>query len=155
MMGFRPNMRTSNNIFFLKTLIDKQFHKNEKLYSCFVDFSKAFDTVWRKGLVAKLKTFGICGKMLNIIENFYLNTNGHVTVGDFISDNFHINLGVKQGDPLSPFRTPTINGIRIPCLFWAADLVLIDYRISLMLSMTIALTRSYPKCRKNKKQYFQ
>ena len=88
--------------------------------------------------------------MLNIIENFYLNTNGHVTVGDFISDNFHINLGVKQGDPLNPFRTPTINGITIPCLFWAADLVLIDYRISLMLSMTIALTRSYPKCRKNK-----
>ena len=25
------------------------------------------------------------------------------TVGDFISDNFEINLGVKQGDPPSPF----------------------------------------------------
>ena len=144
MMGFRPNMRTSNNIFVLKTLIDKQFQKNEKLYCCFVDFSKAFDTVWRKGLVAKLKTFGICGKMLNIIENLYLNTNGHVTVGDFISDNFEINLGVKQGDPPSPFffnvymdelcsdliqmeqDAPTINGIKIPCLFWADDLVLIS-----------------------------
>ena len=29
MMGFRPNMRTSNNLFALKTLIDKQLHKNE------------------------------------------------------------------------------------------------------------------------------
>ena len=57
MMGFRPNMRTSNNLFVLKTLIDKQLHKNEKLYCCFVDFSKAFDTVWRKGLVTKLKLF--------------------------------------------------------------------------------------------------
>ena len=28
MMGFRPNMRTSNNLFFLKTLIGKQFHEN-------------------------------------------------------------------------------------------------------------------------------
>ena len=42
MMEFRPNMRTSNNLFLLKTLIDKQFHKNEKLYCYFVDFSKAF-----------------------------------------------------------------------------------------------------------------
>ena len=56
-----------------------------------------------KGLVAKLKTFGICGKMLKIIENLYLNANGRVTVGDFISDNFETNLGVKQGDPPSQF----------------------------------------------------
>ena len=67
-MGFRPSMRTSNNIFVMKTLIDKQFHKNKKLYTCFVDFSKAFDTIWRKGLIAKLNSFGIEGKMLNIIK---------------------------------------------------------------------------------------
>ena len=41
--------------------------------------------------------------MLSAIEDLYSNTNGHVTVGDFISDNFEINLGVKQGDTLSPF----------------------------------------------------
>ena len=143
MMGFRPNMRTSNNLFVLKTLIDKQLQKNEKLYCCFVDFSKAFDKVWGKGLVEKLKAFGICGKMFDIIENLYLNTKGHATVGDFISDNFEINLGVKQSDPPSPFffnvykdescsdliqmeqEAPTINDIKIPCLFWADDLVLI------------------------------
>ena len=62
-------MRTSNNLFVLKTLIDKQLHKNEKLYCCFVHFSKAFDTVLRKGLVEKLKAFGICGKMFDITEN--------------------------------------------------------------------------------------
>ena len=125
-------MRTSNNLFALKTLNDKQLYKNEKLYCCFVDFSKAFDTVWRKGLVAKLKALGICGKMFDIIEKLYLNTNGHVTVGDFISDNFEINLGVKQGDPPSPFffnvymdelcsdliqkeqDAPKINDIKIP-----------------------------------------
>ena len=87
MMGFRPNMRTSNNLFVLKTLTDKQFLKNEKLHCCFVELPKAFDTVRRKGLIAKFKTFGICGKMRNIIENLYLNTDGHATVGDFISDN--------------------------------------------------------------------
>ena len=100
------------------------------------------------GLLAKLKTFGIHGKMLSVIEDLYSNTNGHVTVGDCISDNFEINLGVKQGDPPSPFffnvymdelclnliqmgkdappPPPTINSITIPCLFWADDLVLIS-----------------------------
>ena len=48
MMGFRPNTRTSNNVFILNTLIDKQFHKGQKLYCCFVDFPKAFDTIWRR-----------------------------------------------------------------------------------------------------------
>ena len=139
-------MRTSNNIFVLKTLIDKQFHKNKKLYTCFVDFSKAFDTIWRKGLIAKLNSFGIEGKMLNIIKDLYSSTNGHVTVGEFMSDNFKISLGVKQGDPPSPFffniymdelctnlletetetEAPIINDNKVPCLFWADDLLLIS-----------------------------
>ena len=76
MMGFRLSMRTSNNIFVLKTLIDKQFLKNKKLYTCFINFSKAFDTIWRKGLIAKLNSFGIEGKMLNIIKDLYSGTNG-------------------------------------------------------------------------------
>ena len=144
MMRFRPNMRTSNNLFALTTLIDKQLQKNEKLYCCFVDFSEAFDTVWRKGLVAKLKTFGICGKMFEIIENLYLNMNGHVTVGDSYQIILKQNLGVKQGDPPSPFffnvymyelcsypiemeqDAPTINDIKILCLFWADYLVMIS-----------------------------
>ena len=47
-IGFRPRMRTSNNCLVLKTLTDKQFKENERLRSCFTDFSNAFDTVWRK-----------------------------------------------------------------------------------------------------------
>ena len=41
LMGFSPRMRTSNNCLALKTLVDKQFKENERLCSCFIDFSKA------------------------------------------------------------------------------------------------------------------
>ena len=61
-MGFRQGMRTVNNVMVLKTLIEKQCGKHEKLYCCFVDFSKAFDLVWRNGLAAKMKFYGIRGK---------------------------------------------------------------------------------------------
>ena len=72
------------NILVLKTLIDKQFKKGRKLYCCFVDFSKAFDTIWRKGLLAKIKSYGIDGKILNVIGSQYFSGNvACVKVEDF------------------------------------------------------------------------
>ena len=99
LMGFRPNMRTSNEIFILKTLMDKQFNNNQKLYCCSVDFSKAFNTVWRKELLSKLRSYGTKGKMLNILHSLYADTKAHVKINDYMSDAFDILLGVKQGDP--------------------------------------------------------
>ena len=141
LMGFTPGMRTSNNIFVLKTLIDKQ---GEKLYCCFVDFSKAFGTIWRKGLLAKIKSYGLDGKILNVNESQYLDNVACVKAGDLLSESFKVLIGVKQGDPPSPFffniymndlcsdllhsnniDTPKITDLAVPCLFWADDFVLI------------------------------
>ena len=48
--GFRKNCRTADHIFVVKTLVDKyvQNCKNgSKLYACYTDMKKAFDTVWQ------------------------------------------------------------------------------------------------------------
>ena len=95
-MGFRPRIRTSNNCSVLKTLIDKQFKENERLYSCFIDFSKAFDTVWRKGFLVKVESYGMNGKILNVLRSLYSNTAAHVKLGDAISDTFKIMLVVSK-----------------------------------------------------------
>ena len=54
--GFIPGHRTADDIFTLKALFGKQLNqnRNEKVYACFVDFKKAFDSVWHKGLFFKL-----------------------------------------------------------------------------------------------------
>jgi hypothetical protein len=45
-IGFPKGKRTSDHIFVLKTLIDKYCQQGSKrLFSCFVDFRRAFDTV--------------------------------------------------------------------------------------------------------------
>jgi len=44
-MGFRRGFRTSDHVFTLKTVINKSLSENNKLYLCFVDFRKAYDTV--------------------------------------------------------------------------------------------------------------
>ena len=54
-IGFLPNTSTADHVFTLRTLIDKYVHShNEKIYACFVDFRKAFDSVWHVGLLNKL-----------------------------------------------------------------------------------------------------
>ena len=58
---------------------------NSKLYCSFVDFSKAFDPVWRKGLIAKIESYGVQGKMLNVIKSLYSDTTADVKVSDQLS----------------------------------------------------------------------
>ena len=52
--GFRANHSTMNHIFSLKALMDLMFKSKQKLHCAFVDYEKAFDTVWRDGLWYKL-----------------------------------------------------------------------------------------------------
>ena len=47
-IGFRKGFRTTDYVLTLKTLIDKYLNRNQKLYICFVDFRKAYDSIWRK-----------------------------------------------------------------------------------------------------------
>ena len=86
-----------------------------------------------------------------------------------MSDNFKILLGGKQSDPPSPFffdiymdelctnlietetEAPIINNKKVPCLFWADDLLLIyqspnkAYKNKLRLLINIALTGNLPE----------
>ena len=56
--GFRKNHRTTDHIFLLKKIVKTYTSQNKYLYTCFVDFSKAFDSIWRKGLLEKITKIG-------------------------------------------------------------------------------------------------
>ena len=71
-IGFRKGYRiAADHVFVLNTIINSYFRKGKKVYACFVDFSKAFDTVWRKGLLYKLMLNGLSYKFIKLIENMY------------------------------------------------------------------------------------
>ena len=69
----------------------------------FVDFEKAFDSVWKKGLIMKLHNIGVRGNILHLINNFLttrkvkLNING--TQGNLRQS---ADYGLPQGSVLSP-----------------------------------------------------
>ena len=60
-----------DHIFVLHALTEISKTKKKKLFCLFIDFSKAFDSVWRVGLWKKLLASYINGKCFQIILNMY------------------------------------------------------------------------------------
>ena len=67
--GFRKNHRTPDHVMTLFTLIKKSLREGKYLYTCFVDFSKAYNSIWRHRLIYELKKFG--RNILEIIKTMY------------------------------------------------------------------------------------
>lgn len=100
--GFRHGYSTSDHIFALHALVELMRYEKKKLFCSFIDFSKAFDSVWRVGLWRKLLNNDINGNFFQIIHNMYQNIKSCVADKGEYSAFFMSNCGVRQGDNLSP-----------------------------------------------------
>ena len=130
--GFRKNYRTSDHIFLLRSIIKEHITQNKILYTCFVDFSKAFDSICRKALIDKLYKLGINGKFLQMIKSIYETTTNSLIYKDSIGEKFTSNTGVKQGDTLSTILFNLyINDIPHTLTSEGNDPILLDNTISL------------------------
>ena len=67
-----------------------------------MDLRKAFDTVPRKLLFAKLAALGVKGKFLEVIKDLFTGTSARIRIGDYDSPSFEIQSGVMQGSKLGP-----------------------------------------------------
>ena len=94
--GFKSNSRTTDNICILCAIIDKQMCLSKPLYTCFVDFTKAFDYIDRTALYYKLLNRGI------VIRSMFSKTECRVKWDLRISDILKSEYGVLQGGMLSP-----------------------------------------------------
>ena len=102
-IGFLPENCTADHVFTLRTLIDKYVHYHkEKVYACFVDFRKAFDSVWHEGLFYKLLKTNIGGNLYNLMKSLYCNSTCSIKIGENKTQPFSYSRGVHQGCILSP-----------------------------------------------------
>ena len=145
-LGFRKGNRTTDAHIILHSLIQKYcYENNQKLYGCFVDFKKAFDTIPRALLFEKLLSHGVKGKFFNVLKNMYSNDSVCIKIENKITDSFRVNQGVKQGCVLSPLLfniflsdlpdklvTPEcrpakfIHSKPLGCIAWADDILLLS-----------------------------
>ena len=101
--GFRPNRGCCDQVFSARILMQKAIEFNKAIYICFVDLQKAYDTVNRDALWEVLKkSFNIPDKIILIIKALHSGSVGVKRDERKLSEEFPINVGVKQGDVLAP-----------------------------------------------------
>ena len=100
--AFRKNRNTEDQLIYLAQSIENAFQEKKKTIATFLDLSKAFDKVWKKGLLLKLLTSGIAGRMFNWIQNFLCHRTAKVKLHGNLSHKIKIREGVPQGGVISP-----------------------------------------------------
>jgi hypothetical protein len=100
--GFRKGRNTIEQIFVLRLLSEKAIEHNRKIYHAFIDFQKAFDSVWQGALWAIMEFYGFPKKIIAIVQTLYSKAETAVRVNGELTEWFKMGIGVRQGCLLSP-----------------------------------------------------
>ena len=105
-MNFRQDLSPviGQQIIFiqLKTILNQYLQNCKKrIYACFVDFCKAFHTVWRSGLFQKLLKLGVSGNFYKVVKHMYSNSKFIVKKDNLPPSKGKYEKCVRHGDGLS------------------------------------------------------
>lgn len=100
--GFRSGRSTIDQIMRLQNAINNHNHNKGYTVGVFIDFSNAFDMVWREGLLMKMKRLGLTGNLFSFVKNFLTNRTIQVRVGSEFSSLRLLQNGTAQGSVISP-----------------------------------------------------
>ena len=100
--GFMPDKGTGNAIFVLRTLVERSVEKQRDVYTCFIDYCKAFDNVKHDSLVELIQSLDVDKSETRLLTNLYCKQTVVVRCGDDISEWLDIKQGVRQGCVASP-----------------------------------------------------
>jgi len=100
-MGFRSNRCTIDHIFIIRQIFEKSHEYNIDLYNIFVDYTHDFYSVYRNKLIECLKVFDVPDKLIRLIALTLIQTRARGKMNRDFTEEFIVECGVKQGDPLS------------------------------------------------------
>ncbi|MGH7239954.1 MAG: RNA-directed DNA polymerase, partial [Candidatus Saccharimonadales bacterium] len=139
--GFRAGRGCVDQLFILTEVINSRREKGKHTYVAFLDFSKAYDVVWRAGMLHRLNKVGIRGRAWRVVRDMYRKVRSCVSLKGVHSEWWEFEQGVRQGSVLSPLLFSvtiihlvqfmrerghgiTIGDATVSCLLFADDLVL-------------------------------
>ena len=100
--GFRPGRSTADQLFSLRQITEKYSEIGKPLYLCYIDYQKAFDTVWQEGLWEAMRHLCYLDKIVRLLQTLYQISTGAVRVDNDITEWCRTLTGVRQGCVLSP-----------------------------------------------------
>ncbi|KAI5708046.1 hypothetical protein M8J77_015361 [Diaphorina citri] len=100
--GFVNAVGTREALFAVQVLVQRCRDVNCDVYSCLIDYQKAFDRVQHEHMIKILKKTGVDDKDLKIITNLYWNQSATIRVDGEQTEAIKIERGVRQGCILSP-----------------------------------------------------
>ena len=100
--GFKPGFSTSLCTGTLKNVVSSYIHKGSKVYSCFLDASKAFDRVNHDLLFKLLQGRRLPKSVLRFLFQWYKDQSLKVRWNSTLSAPFGVTNGVRQGGVPSP-----------------------------------------------------
>ena len=100
--GFRQGRGCTDQVFTLRSIINKHLDKDKKVYCAFMDLEKAYDRVVREELWKVLSVYGLDEQLIQGVKSLYCESKACVRVGEELTDWFDISMGVRQGCVMSP-----------------------------------------------------
>ena len=84
--GFIPGDSTVNQLVDIYNTFCKALDECKEVRAVFCDISKAFDRVWHKGLLYKLKSVGVTDSLLHWCSDYLANRKQRVVIPGACSD---------------------------------------------------------------------
>jgi ribonuclease HI/retron-type reverse transcriptase len=100
--GFRKGRSCLDHTTKLASHIKKAMTRRRPVISTFYDVKSAYDSVWHRLLLDKLKRIGISGYLYNFFKTYLANRRLQVKIGSSRSEIMHIDMGIPQGSIIAP-----------------------------------------------------
>ena len=100
--GFRKGRGTIDQIWLTRQIVERAAEYGTAAHLCYVDLTKAYDSVDRNALIAILKSYRVPCHLIDIIKEMYTDTWCLVKTAEGSSEEFRVESGVRQGCVLSP-----------------------------------------------------
>ena len=100
--GFRGNRSVEDQLLRLSQSIEDGFQEKQKTVLAIFDYAKAYDKVWRPGLLWKMTQMGLGSRLIRWVQEWFASRRAWVELNGVNSDKSDLVQGLPQGAVLSP-----------------------------------------------------